>query len=167
MQRPLSVSHHSQRSYCINSRNGGNQCQERRRLYLQLDLPGIPGELARARADSCQPRLQTASGRSLISRFRAPPRVPSSRCALLAHVTVKDLTLIRLQPNVCFCILWKPNCAWDGRRSAEMQPTGDLIAGYFCLSWGLRVASRDADTTGTTLQLVSRLEIAATKRRCL
>ena len=53
------------------------------------------------------------------------------------------------------------------RRSAEMQPTGDLISGYFYLSSGLQVASRDADTTGTTLHFVSRLKIAATKRRCL
>ena len=38
-----------------------------------------------------------------------------------------------------------------------MQPTGDLISGYFYLSSGLQVASRDADTTGTTLHFVSSL----------
>lgn len=30
------------RSYCINSRNGGNQCQERRGLYLQRHLSEVP-----------------------------------------------------------------------------------------------------------------------------
>jgi hypothetical protein len=41
----------------------------------------------------------------------------------------KNLPPTRVEPNVCFCIIWKPNCAWHGRRSAAMQPTGDLISG--------------------------------------
>ena len=93
----------------------------------------------------------------LIFRFRAHPVCRAESIALLAQVMVKNLTLTRLQPNVCFCIVWKPNCAWHSRRSAEMQPTGHLISGYFYLSWGLRVVQpRDADTTGTTLHFVSK-----------
>jgi hypothetical protein len=117
-------------------------------------------------------QIATISGLTApISRFFASERRPvclADSIALLAQVMVKNLTLIRLQPNVCFCIIWKPNCARHGRRSAEMQPTGDLISGYFYLIPGLQVASRDAGTTGTTLHFVSSLrKIAPTKTEML
>jgi hypothetical protein len=42
-----------------------------------------------------------------------------------------------------------------GVRPKCHQPA-DLISGYLCLSWGSRIASRDADTTGKTLHFVSK-----------
>jgi len=65
-------------------------------------------------------QIATISGLTApISWFFASERRPvclADSIALLAQVMVKNLTLARLQPNVCFCIIWKPNCAWHGRR---------------------------------------------------
>jgi len=57
VQRPLSLSHRiAICSYCINSRNGGNQCQERRWLYLPRRSSGIPKIWREHVSNSCQPR---------------------------------------------------------------------------------------------------------------